>query len=117
MDSYQKRLDDIKTAIRADKKVVDVIDAIGIVIEEKPSIATPRPGFKWVPYQEKAGGAITWIEEADPNAKGTSEAPIEFVSDMEVWANYYYTDGTNKYVCIQTGTPSEIKEGEYFTIL
>lgn len=116
MNSEQTaRLEAIKEAIRADKKVVDVIEEVGITIEDKPSIVTPRPGFKWVPHQSKAGGAITWIEEADPNASGTADKPITFKAGMDVWENYYYTDGQKRYVCIKKGNPSELTEGEYFT--
>lgn len=116
MNSEQTaRLEAIKTAIRADKEVVDVIEKVGITIEDKPSIVTPRPGFKWVPHQSKAGGAITWVEEADPDAEGTSDKPITFKPGMEVHENYYYTDGAKKYVCIKAGNPSEISEGEFFT--
>lgn len=116
MNSEQTaRLEAIKEAIRADKKVVDVIEEVGITIEDKPSIVTPRPGFKWVPHQSKAGGAITWIEEADANAEGTADKPITFKVGMEVYPNYYYTDGVKRYVCTKAGNPSELTEGEYFT--
>lgn len=109
------RLEAIKVAIRADKKTIAVVEEVGITIEDKPSIVTPRPGFKWVPHQAKAGGVITWIEEADPNAEGTAEKPITFKVGMEVYPNYYYTDGVKRYVCVQGGLPPEIAEGEYFT--
>lgn len=109
------RLEAIKVAIRADKKTIAVVEEVGITIEDKPSIVTPRPGFKWVPHQAKAGGVITWISEADPNAEGTAEKPITFKVGMEVYPNYYYTDGVKRYVCIKAGNPSELTEGEYFT--
>lgn len=109
------RLEAIKEAIRADKNTIAVVEEVGITIEDKPSIVTARPGFKWVPHQAKAGGVITWIEEADPNAEGTAEKPITFKVGMEVYPNYYYTDGVKRYVCVQGGFPPEIAEGEYFT--
>ena len=109
------RLEAIKVAIRADKKTIAVVEEVGITIEDKPSIVTPRPGFKWVPHQAKAGGVITWISEADPNAEGTAEKPITFKVGMEVYPSYYYTDGVKRYVCIKAGNPSELTEGEYFT--
>lgn len=109
------RLEAIKVAIRADKKTIAVVEEVGITIEDKPSIVTPRPGVKWVPHQAKAGGVITWIEGADPNAEGTAEKPITFKVGMEVQPNYYYTDGVKRYVCIKAGNPSELTEGEYFT--
>lgn len=109
------RLEAIKEAIRADKTTIAIVEEVGITIEDKPSIVTPRPGFKWVPHQAKAGGVITWIEEADPNASGTADKPITFKVGMEVYPNYYYTDGVKRYVCIKAGNPSELTEGEYFT--
>ena len=109
------RLEAIKEAIRADKKSIAVVEEVGITIEDKPSIVTPRPGFKWVPHQAKAGGVITWIEEADPNADGTADKPITFKVGMEVYPNYYYTDGVKRYVCVQGGFPPEVAEGKYFT--
>lgn len=34
---------------------------------------------------------------------------------MTVYPNYYYTDGSTRYVCVQGGNPDTIGEGEYFT--
>lgn len=93
MASDRERLDAIKAAVRNDKDTLAVIEEVGITIEDKPSIATPRPGYKWVPYQAKAGGVITWVEEIDPTAEGTVDKPITFKIGMEVNVNYYYTDG------------------------
>lgn len=115
MASERERLDAIKAAVRNDKDTLAVIEEVGITIEDKPSIVTPRPGYKWVPYQATGGGAITWIEEADPNAEGTAEKPITFKVGMEVYPNYYYTDGVKRYVCVKSGFPTELAEGEYFT--
>lgn len=116
MNSEQeKRLDAIKMAIRADKKVVDVIEEVGISIADKPSEMPSRPGYKWIPHQTKAGGSITWIEEVDPDAEGTADKPITFNPGMDVYENYYYTDGVKRYVCIKAGNPAEIAEGDYFT--
>lgn len=56
-------------------------------------------------------------EEAAPTAQGTAENPIVFKVGMEVNENYYYADGTKKYVCIKKGFPAELAEGEYFTEL
>lgn len=94
---------------------IATVKEVGITIEEKPSIVTPRPGYKWVPMQTTAKGSITWIEEVDPNAEGTSDKPITFVTGMAVWKNYYYTDGMKRYVCVKSGNPTELAEGEYFT--
>lgn len=116
MDSRQtERFEAIKEAIRAGKTTLNIVEQVGITIEEKPSIVTPRPGYKWSPHQAKAGGAIMWVEEADPNAEGTADKPIMFKVGMEVYENYYYTDGVKRYVCIKAGMPPELADGEYFT--
>lgn len=109
------RLEAIKDKIRELRTTADVIEEVGIVIEEKPSVVTPRPGYKWVPTQTTAKGPITWVEQEDPDAAGTANRPISFVPGMEVYENYYYTDGEDRYVCIKAGNPTELVEGEYFT--
>lgn len=114
-NTKRERLDAIKTAIRSDKTTLNIVEQVGITIEEKPSIVTPRPGYKWTPHQAKAGGAITWLEVEDPNAEGTANKPIMFKVGMEVYENYYYTDGVKHYVCIKAGMPPELADGEYFT--
>ena len=116
MNSEQTaRLEAIKEVIRADKKTIAAVEEVGITIEDKPSIVTPRPGYKWVPTQTTAKGSITWVEEADPDAEGTADKPITFKAGMNVWENYYYTDGQKRYVCIKAGNPLELTEGECFT--
>ena len=81
-NTQRERLEAIKTAIRADKTTIAIVEEVGITIEDKPSIVTPRPGYKWVPTQTTAKGSITWIEEADPNAEGTTDKPITFVAGI-----------------------------------
>lgn len=114
-NTQAERLEAIKTAIRADKQTVAVVEEVGITIQPKPEDLPTRPGYKWVPTQTTAKGSITWVEEEDPNAEGTADKPITFVSGMKVYANYYYTNGTTRFVCVQTGMPTELVEGEYFT--
>lgn len=116
MTSEQEmRFNAIKDVIRDHKSTVDIVSECGITIEEKPSILPNRPGYKWVPTQTTAKGSITWIEEEDPNAEGTADNPILFISGMSVQVNYFYTDGTTRYVCVKSGNPTELVEGEYFT--
>lgn len=114
-NTQRERLDAIKTVIRFDKDTVAVVEEVGITITPKPEDLPSRPGYKWTPHQAKAGGAITWVEEADPNAEGTADKPIRFKVGMEVYVNYYYTDGVKRYVCIKAGMPPELADGEYFT--
>lgn len=89
------------------------VEACGITIEAQP--AERRPGYEWKPQQSSAGGAISWVEVESEDKRGTAEQPIAWVAGMEVWCNYCYTDGEKRYVCIQTGRPTELCEGEYFT--
>ena len=113
-NTYRERLDAIKTVIRSDKDTVAVVEEVGITITPKPEDLPSRPGYKWSPTQTTAKGSITWIEVEDPNAEGTADKPIMFKVGMEVYANYYYTDGVKRYVCIKAGMPPELADGEYF---
>lgn len=116
MDSATRaRVDNLKEQIRTGRDFISVINEVGITIEDKPSEMPSRPGYKWTPYQSVAGGSITWVETESEDKSGTAEQSILFVPGMSVWPNYYYTDGTTRYVCILAGNPTEIGEGEYFT--
>ena len=114
-DETRQRVDALKANISALKTVSDVIAEVGITIEDKPTDMPSRPGYKWVPHQAVAGGSIAWIETESDDKTGTADEPILFVSGMAVYPNYYYTDGTTRYVCLQAGTPEEIAEGAWFT--
>lgn len=116
MDSKtRERVDTLKQGIASIKTVVDTVAEAGITVEAKPADMPSRPGYKWAPYQATAGGSITWIEAESEDKTGTAEQPIVFVAGMAVWPNYYYTDGTKRYVCVQGGQPDAIGESEYFT--
>ncbi len=114
-DETRQRVDALKANISALKTVSDVIAEAGITIEDKPTDMPSRPGYKWIPHQAVAGGSIAWIEAESEDKSGTADMPITFVPGMAVYPNYFYTDGTKRYVCIQAGNPAEIAEGEYFT--
>ncbi len=114
-NTTRARVDALKANIANLKTVSDTIAEVGITIEDKPTDMPSRPGYKWTPYQATAGGSITWVESESEDKSGTAEQPITFVPGMSVYPNYYYTDGTKRYVCIQSGNPTEIAEGEYFT--
>lgn len=116
MDSKtRERVDALKEGIASLKNVSETIAEVGITIEEKPSEMPSRPGYKWIPHQAVAGGSIAWVEAESEDKNGTADMPITFVPDMAVYPNYFYTDGEKRYVCIQSGNPNEIVEGEYFT--
>lgn len=114
-DEVRARVDSLKENISTLKTVSDTIAEVGITIENKPTDMPSRPGYKWTPYQATAGGSITWVETESEDKSGTAEQPITFAEGMAVYPNYYYTDGTTRYVCIQGGNPESIGEGEYFT--
>ena len=61
-DEVRARVDTLKEGIATLKTVSDTIAEGGITIEDKPTEMPSRPGYKWVPHQAVAGGAITWIE-------------------------------------------------------
>lgn len=114
-NTTRARVDALKANIANLKTVSDTIAEVGITIEDKPADMPSRPGYKWAPYQATAGGSITWIETESEDKSGTADEPITFVAGMSVYPNYYYTDGVKRYVCIQSGNPDVIAEGEYFT--
>lgn len=114
-ETIRARVDALKESIGAIKGIVAVVEAVGITVEDKPTEMPSRPGYQWVPHQAQAGGPITWIESESEDKRGTADQPIFFTAGMEVWPNWYYTDGTTRFVCIQHGTPDEIAEGDYFT--
>ncbi len=114
-DETRERVDALKQGIASLKTVSDTIAEVGITIEDKPAEMPPRPGYKWTPYQATAGGSITWVESESEDKSGTADEPITFVSGMSVYPNYFYTDGEKRYVCLMSGNPTEIVEGEYFT--
>lgn len=111
----RERIDNLKDSIAELKNTSDVIAEAGITIEDKPAGMLSRPGYKWTPHQNIAGGAITWVETESEDKTGTADEPIVFVPGMAVYPNYYYTDGIKRYVCLRAGTPNEIGEGTWFT--
>ncbi len=114
-DETRERVDALKQGIASLKTVSDTIAEVGITIEDKPTDMPSRPGYKWIPHQSVAGGSIAWIEAESEDKSGTADEPIAFVSGMSVYPNYFYTDGSKRYVCLMSGNPTEIVEGEYFT--
>lgn len=108
-------LDTLKEKIRSHREVAEIIAVCGITIEEKPEGMPSRPGHKWAPLQAIANGPIVWTEEESEDKRGTEAEPILFTAGMKVYPNYYYTDGERRYVCVLSGEPTAIGEGEYFT--
>ena len=90
--------EEIIEKVKADRETCRIVAEAGITINPEPGAPPNRPGLKWVPHQTMAGGAITWIEsEYDATLPGTSENPIAFEPDMEVFPNYFYIlDGARK---------------------
>ena len=115
MTAYVENAKKLKEDIDQLKIVSDTIAECGITIEDKPAEMPSRPGFKWIPHQAVAGGSIAWVEAESEDKSGTADEPIAFVPGMSVYPNYYYTDGEKRYVCLQSGNPTEIAEDEWFT--
>lgn len=86
---------------------------VGIVAEDKPTDLPDRPGYKWEPMLNAQSKSIGWQEVEDPDAEGTADNPINWISGMKVYANYFYTKDGVRYVCVQNGTPVDITE-DYF---
>lgn len=114
-NDLRARIDNLKVGIANIKEKINIYNECGIIISEKPSPVPSRPGYKWAPYQAIANGPITWVEEESEDKAGTQDYPIAFVSGMQVYPNYWYTDGVLIYVCLQEGAPEAIEEGDYFT--
>lgn len=86
--------EEIVEKVKADRATCRIVAAAGITIKPEPMAPPTRPGYTWIPYQTRAGVAITWIEsEYDASLPGTSENPIAFEAGMTVYPNYFYTLG------------------------
>lgn len=88
------KAEEIIEKVKADRAMCRIVAEAGITIKPEPVAPPNRPGLKWIPHQQRAGGAITWIEsEYDATLPGTSENPIAFETGMTVYPNYFYTLG------------------------
>lgn len=75
--------------------------------------AEPKVGYRWQPmYTSSAGFAWELVE--DPNALGTLENPLYWLSGKVVKMGYHYTDGTTIYVALENGVPSGFGDATYF---
>lgn len=90
-------------------------EEVGITLEPEPIELPDRPGYKWEKYLD--GTVIAWHEVADPSAAGTASNPILYELGMTVKANYWYTNGVTKKVCVKSGTPASFEDSEYFEVL
>ena len=73
----------------------------------------PKVGYKWQPmYTTNAGFA--WELVKDPNALGTMENPLYWLSGKAVKMGYHYTDGTTTYVALADGVPDGFDDATYF---
>lgn len=93
------------------EKVNAFIDAI--VTPEKPDLPD-KPGFKWALKYAWGDSGFTWEMVEDPDAQGTGDNPIQWTPGMTVRANYWYSHEGQLYVCVQSGTPAEITDLNYF---
>ena len=73
----------------------------------------PKVGYKWQPMYTSSAG-FTWELVKDPNAFGTMENPLYWLSGKAVKMGYYYTDGTTIYVALENGVPSGFGDATYF---
>lgn len=97
-------------AAEPDIMLASAARAVGITMMDKPSSLPSRPGYSWEPYMTDGTLVIMWHEVEDPDAMGTPEKPIPWVSGMEVATDYCYIVDGVKWVAIASGTPTEISE-------
>lgn len=83
-------------------------------ISEAPMpTAEPKDGYKWQPMYTSSAG-FAWELVKDPNALGTMENPLYWLSGKAVKMGYHYTDGATKYVALADGVPSGFNDATYF---
>lgn len=73
----------------------------------------PKVGYKWQPMYTSSAGFV-WELVKDPNAFGTMENPLYWLSGKAVKIGYHYTDGTTIYVALENGVPSGFGDVTYF---
>lgn len=73
----------------------------------------PKVGYKWQPMYTSSAG-FAWELVKDPNAFGTMENPLYWLSGKAVKMGYHYTDGTTIYVALENGVPSGFGDATYF---
>lgn len=73
----------------------------------------PKVGYKWQPMYTSSAG-FAWELVKDPNAFGTMENPLYWLSGKAVKMGYHYTDGTTIYVALENGVPSGFDDATYF---
>lgn len=73
----------------------------------------PKVGYKWQPMYTSSAGFV-WELVKDPNAFGTMENPLYWLSGKAVKIGYHYTDGTTIYVALENGVPSGFGDATYF---
>lgn len=85
------------------------------------SIQTPempdlpdKVGYRWELKYTWGDSSFQWELVEDPNAQGTQNNPIVWEKGLSVKVNYWYTYEGILYVCIQSGTPDEITDTEFF---
>lgn len=86
--------EEIIAKVKADRETCRIVAEAGITIKPEPEAPPNRPGLRWIPRQQRTGGAITWIEsDYDASLPGTQETPIVFEAGMKVFPSYFYTLG------------------------
>lgn len=75
--------------------------------------AEPKVGYRWQPMYTSSAG-FAWEMVKDPNAFGTMENPLYWLSGKAVKMGYHYTDGTTIYVALENGVPSGFGDATYF---
>lgn len=101
----------ITTASDLGLKLRTFIDSIEM--PEKPELPE-KVGYKWELAYTFGNSSFAWVSVVDPDAKGTQDNPIEWISGMATMVNAWYIYEDELYVCVQAGNPTDITDNNYF---
>ena len=86
---------------------------LAAIPEEPVPTVAPKVGYKWKAIYSSSAG-FTWELVEDPDALGTMENPLYWLSGKAVKMGYHYTDGTITYVALADGVPSGFDDATFF---
>lgn len=112
---------DLRQRERGGLSDIDIVRMLvdSVTVPQKPA---EKIGFITVPIYDHVGNSIVWTFEPDPNYLPENDGsdylkPKRYVDGMTVTAGLWYTDGTDIWECIKSGTPSGFTDTEYFDII
>lgn len=94
-----------------DKKKLELM--LATIPEAHMPTTEPKVGYKWQPMYTPSSG-FAWELVKNPDALGTMENPLYWLSGKAVKIGYHYTDGVTTYVALADGVPSGFDDATYF---